>query len=311
MTGPLIIVDWGTSSFRAWLVDSDGTVRDEIPDGHGMRALRRDQFAAYFSERLGRWRQGEAPPPVYLAGMVGAPQGWQTAPQPILPMTPDRLAAQVIAVDGVAGAYIVPGVRRQEGPADIDVMRGEEVQIFGALALAGRRGGVLCLPGTHSKWARVEDGALTTFTTSMTGEVFELMLAHSVLRLTADQGAPFSPAGFDAGLDQAAREGGLLHHLFTTRARGLYGDLGPAVTESYLSGVLIGSEFASMLPLYPEAGSAEVLLVCAPQLRLPYERAFRRRNPSCRWIPARDATIRGVCEIARYHQAAQRSEKLP
>ncbi len=305
MDAPLIIVDWGTTAFRAWLLGADGLVQAEIAEGQGLRALRRDQFAGYFEERLAPWRGDGAKPPVYMAGMVGAPQGWQTAPQPPLPATPERLAAEVVAVDGVPATYIVPGVRRDQGPAGLDVMRGEEVQIFGAMALAGRRDGVVCLPGTHSKWARVEAGCLTDFATSMTGEVYAVLIEHSVLGLTADKDAPFAPAAFDAGLDQARRPGGLLHHLFTTRARALYGGLAAVEAASYLSGVLIGSEVAAMSETHLDA---EVLLVCASHLRAPYERALRGQGRVCLWIPARDATIRGVRDVAARHQAIQGSE---
>lgn len=302
MSGPLIIVDWGTTSFRAWLVDADGTVRDEIADGKGMRALRRDAFAAYCAERLRPWRTTPPLPPVYLAGMVGSPQGWETAPQPPLPVTLADLAAQVMPVSGMDGAYIIPGVRRQDAPDACDVIRGEEVQIFGALAETGRTDAILCLPGTHSKWARVEGGTLTGFTTSMTGEVYEVMLDHSVLGLPAERAAPFATEAFDAGLAQAEQTGGLLHHLFTARARRLYGDLEAADVESYLSGLLVGAELAAMRTLYPDAEGGRVLLVCAPRLRLPYERAFRQAGLSCHWLSARDASLRGIGAVAARHR---------
>ncbi|MCA1939985.1 MAG: 2-dehydro-3-deoxygalactonokinase, partial [Caenispirillum bisanense] len=82
----LIVVDWGTTSFRAWLVDREtGAVRDSLPNGRGMKELSGTSFRDYCAERLAAWRQGDAPPPAYLAGMVGAPTGWAPAPQPALP----------------------------------------------------------------------------------------------------------------------------------------------------------------------------------------------------------------------------------
>ncbi len=301
MTGDrVIIVDWGTTSFRAWLVDTTtGAVLDEIPDGPGMRGLDRDGFAAACDSHVSGWRRGDRPP-IYLCGMVGAPQGWHPAPQPPLPLTANDLAVGIVPVPDLPGAYILPGARRQDEA--VDVMRGEEVQIFGALAETGRADALLCLPGTHSKWARVENGTLIAFTTSMTGEVFEVMTTHSVLGLTATTGADFDAAAFDAGLAQADRPGGLLHHLFTARSRGLYGGLAPDGVESYLSGLLIGSEVRAMRALYPEADRGQILLVCTPRLRLPYERAFREAALSARWVAGRDATIRGVRTIAARHR---------
>lgn len=306
MSAPVVIVDWGTTAFRAWLVEADGRVRDEIADGLGMRALTRDRFAAYCAERLAPWRGGPTPPPVYMAGMVGAPQGWQTAPQPPLPATLDSLAAQVVAVDEAPGVFIVPGVRLETPAGDVDVMRGEEAQIVGALALTGRSDALLCLPGTHSKWARAEGGALVDFATSMTGEVYEVMLKHSVLGLPAQRDAAFSTDAFDAGLAQAEKAGGLLHHLFTTRARGLYAGLAPDQVESYLSGVLIGGEVTAMTGLFADDGG-EILLVCADRLRPVYERALARAGRPCRWIAARDASLRGIRDIALRHQETHRT----
>ena len=178
------------------------------------------------------------------------------------------------------------------------------------MAETGRCDAILCLPGTHSKWARVEGGTLTGFTTSMTGEVFDVMLAQSVLGLTAERNAPFSADAFDAGLVQAGRTGGLLHHLFTTRARGLYGDLTPPDVESYLSGLLIGTEITAMRDLYPDAGSGCVLLVSASRLRIPYERAFHHAGLSCRWLSASETSVRGVYSVAARHRASQTSETL-
>ena len=303
MTDRLIIIDWGTTAFRAWLVAAaDGNVIAEIPDGLGMRALERSQFAAYCRERLRDWLDTASPPPVYMAGMVGAVQGWQQAPQPPLPITRADLAANIVAVDDMPGAFILPGVRRAGPPAEADVIRGEEVQIFGALAELGREDAILCLPGTHSKWARVEADTFTHFSTSMTGEVYEVMLAHSILRLTATPDASFSPSAFETGLDQVQKPEGLLHHLFSARARGLYGDIAPDETASYVSGLLIGAEVAAMKDLYaPQDG--EVLLVSAGRLRVPYETALAHAGLKSLWVPAREATLAGVRAIALSHIA--------
>ncbi|MCW2305984.1 2-dehydro-3-deoxygalactonokinase [Rhodobium gokarnense] len=309
MSGRLIIVDWGTSSFRAWLVDAaSGAVLAEIGDGLGMRALSRNGFAAYCHERLGPWRDGATP--VYMAGMVGAPQGWQQAPQPPLPATPESLARDVVAVADMAGVFIIPGVRvASADPAKADVMRGEEVQIFGALSLVDWDYAVLCLPGTHSKWADVEGGVLTRFSTSMTGEVHEVMLAHSVLGLAADRDAPFAEVAFDAGLSQSVRRGGLLNHLFSARARGIHGDLRAEDVASYLSGLLIGSEIAAMTPLYA-SGAGEILLVSNDRLAVPYGAAFSRAGLAYRHVTAREATLAGVTAIARLHAPELFSEAV-
>ncbi|MCB1755293.1 MAG: 2-dehydro-3-deoxygalactonokinase [Gammaproteobacteria bacterium] len=294
-----IIVDWGTSNFRAWLIDADsGMIRDEISDGAGMASLESREFPDYCRDRLQAWRTGSTPP-IYMSGMVGAAQGWQLAPQLPLPIRLDELAKEVVAANGLDDTWIIPGARLAGDHPD--VMRGEEVQIFGALAIAGRDDALLCLPGTHSKWARVEDRRLNAFTTSMTGEVFELMLSHSILARSAEE-RKSSEAAFEQGLIQAQNDGGLLHQLFTTRARTLYGGLAPADLYSYLSGVLIGSEVKAMQTLYPPDGQ-ELLLICASGLRQPYEHALRLSGYSTRWLDARLASLQGTRAIIARHRS--------
>lgn len=310
MDAKLIVVDWGTTSFRAWLVDAKGDVLDEIPSGTGMRDMPRDAFPGYCGEQLARWRSDANPIPVYMAGMVGAPQGWQTAPQPILPVTLADLAGQVVAAEGLPNAWIVPGARVQKSAAEIDVMRGEEVQIFGALALLGRTGGLLCLPGTHSKWAKVSEGTLTHFTSSMTGEVYEALLGHTILAKTADRAAPFEEAAFRLGLAKAQEPGGLLHLAFSARCRTLYGDLTPELTPSYLSGLLIGSEVRAMRELHPDA--RDLVVVASDALRGPYGIALAAAGFAATVVGAKAASLAGIGAVARNHkpQSSNAREKI-
>ena len=307
MANQVIIVDWGTSNFRAWLVDQqNGKVLDTIADGLGMASLAPAQFPAYCADRLGGWRHGGTPP-VYMAGMVGAARGWAHAPQLPLPLKPTDLAARLMAVPGMQNAWIVPGARVAgdvvQGVVP-DVMRGEEVQIFGAMQLSGRRSGLLCLPGTHSKWARVTADMLVHFTTSMTGEVYTLLMEHSLLGRDATGQRipdPVQGSAFARGLGQSTTPGGLLHQLFTTRALFLEQQLGEVEIAGYLSGVLVGSEVAAMKAVYPPAQDRALLLVCSELLRRPYEYALVQAGYAPRWIAASDASLTGVREIIRLH----------
>ena len=302
MTKKLIIVDWGTTSFRAWLLEVEtGKILSEITEGKGMRALQRNEFADYAKSQLDAWRKDSADViPVYLAGMVGAPQGWQHAPQPPLPMRGEELVQDIVPVADMADTYIIPGVRQAGEPQDADVIRGEEVQIFGALARLGLESGLVCLPGTHSKWCEVQGGVFTRFHTSMTGEVYEVMSKHSILGLMADPEVGFDADGFEKGLGQIESEGGLLNHLFKARARVLYGDLEQSQTASFLSGMLIGSEIKAMRAIY-ETADREILLVCADRLARPYLHAFSLLGLGSRHISSKDATLAGVRALASLH----------
>ncbi|MBB4265521.1 2-dehydro-3-deoxygalactonokinase [Roseospira visakhapatnamensis] len=296
----VIIIDWGTSSFRAWLVARDtGAVLDTLPSGKGLRAMAGQSFPAYARDRLAPWRnEAEGTPPVLMAGMVGAPSGWRKAAQPPLPVGTRDLAAQVVPAEGLAKAWILPGAHVRGADGHVDVMRGEEVQVLGALALLGRSDGLFCLPGTHSKWARAEGGRLVDFATFLTGEMRAVLLGHSILGEPATADAPFDPAAFDQGLAQAATPGGPLHHVFSSRGRFLYGALAPEGVASFLSGVLIGAELDGALARAPDARTAPIALVGGASLQAPYERALTARGLRVEVIPADQATRAGVLAVA-------------
>ncbi len=300
----VIIVDWGTTSFRAWLVECEtGAVLDTVPSGRGLRSMSGQSFPDYARERLAPWRdEATGTPPVLMAGMVGAPSGWRKAGQPPLPVGAEELAARIVPAEGLAGAWILPGVHLRDTEGHVDVMRGEEAQILGAMALLGHTDGLFCLPGTHSKWARANDGCLVDFTTFVTGELRAVLLGHSILGEPATADTPFDPAAFDQGLAQAARPGGPLHHVFSSRGRFLYDALAADDIASFLSGVLIGAELDGALARYPEATTNAVVLVGGETLRAPYERAFTARGLRIAWVPADQATRAGVLAVAAHRR---------
>lgn len=239
---PLIAIDWGTSSLRGARLSDAGQVLASREFPRGILTVPPGQFEAVLHEHFGDWLQ--APDALCLiSGMAGSRQGWQEAPycpcpagfaelnQHLLWLQPGRIA-------------LVPGLSCVGTDAlnTPDVMRGEEVQIFGALQRAGRDSATLVLPGTHSKWVQVQAGRVQGFQTFMTGEVFALMGQHSILGKTMDLAGPFDESAFVQGLDQAPQPGGVLHHLFSVRTLGLFDRLSAAALPSYLSGLLIGEE---------------------------------------------------------------------
>jgi len=232
-------VDWGTSSFRAYLADADGQALETLPDGRGALALQPGEHEAYLIERLAGWPRLS----IYACGMVGAKQGWLEAPYVACPVGVADIGAACVTIATALGEVrIVPGVRAVDPRGAPDVMRGEETQILGALAVGGGDG-IYVLPGTHSKWARVEAGRIVGFETFMTGEVFAVLKTHSVLgrMMAAEQPGE----GFARGVEAAqglARPGDLLHAIFAARTFGLFETLPPDQLGEYLSGLLIGSE---------------------------------------------------------------------
>src|SRR5690606_31171093 len=161
-----IALDWGTSNMRAWAMGADDTVLARASSAKGMGQLRPDEFEPALIETVGDWLIEGRRVPVIACGMVGARQGWIEAAYAQVPTPPIAAAMTPAPANGLRIAvFIVPGVSQAE-PAD--VMRGEETQIAGFTARHGD--GIVCLPGTHSKWAMVENGKITRFRTAMTGE---------------------------------------------------------------------------------------------------------------------------------------------
>jgi 2-dehydro-3-deoxygalactonokinase len=241
----LIGIDWGTTALRAWKIAADGEVLDTRRRDLGILRVAGGDFAAAFAESVGDWHGLGLP--VLMSGMIGSRQGWVEAPYLPCPADPAQLASQLAAVPGHSGVWIVPGLSLLEGERR-DVMRGEETQIAGAV---GGGSAIVVLPGTHSKWVRVEEGRITDFITFMTGELYDVLVKHSILgRLMTDDTA--DEDGFRRGL-MAARDGdgGLSSALFSVRTLGLFGEVPASALGDYLSGLLIGHELREALRRYP------------------------------------------------------------
>jgi len=253
----LIALDWGTTALRAYLLDANGTVLDTRASSAGIMNLPRPAaeggFDTVFDATCGAWLASGAPLPVIAAGMVGSAQGWMEAPYVSTPADPAALVAGIVRVKTLKGitVHIVPGVL-EEGALP-NVMRGEETQIFGALASdamldQGPHGGLIGLPGTHAKWAVVSKGRIERFYTFMTGETFAALRDHTILGRTMRATDQHDLGAFIRGVDTAkdAGDAGLLATIFSTRTLGLTGQLMPEQQADYLSGLLIGHELRGL-----------------------------------------------------------------
>lgn len=239
MTISLIGVDWGTSNLRAWAFDQGGAVSATRKLASGISAVRDGDYAGVLRDLIGPWTDGTVP--ILLGGMIGSRQGWHEAPYLACPAAPSSLAAGALRFDtGLGLGWIVPGVSCADASGGHDVMRGEEVQLLGA----GVRDGIVVLPGTHSKWVSMEDGAIRLFRTFMTGELFAVLRAHSLLGRLMEDG-PGDPEAFDRGVDRALADPALTALLFSVRTEGLFGRIAPHGLADYLSGLLIGAELAA------------------------------------------------------------------
>ncbi|MGI1661905.1 2-dehydro-3-deoxygalactonokinase [Palleronia sp. KMU-117] len=245
----------------------DGTMRAEAASDDGMGRLSRTGFEPALLRLIGPWL-GSARMPVVACGMVGSRQGWVEAPYATVPCRP--LPGALVAApvtDPRIDVRVVPGVRQLD-PAD--VMRGEETQIAGFLATTPGFDGVICLPGTHSKWVQVSAGEIVSFRSFMTGELFELLSTASVLRHTVGEGWD-AEAFVQAVSDAMSRPEAIAARLFSIRAEALLKGLDPSVARARLSGALIGLELAGARPYWL---GQDVALVGAPRLSAIYAAAL-------------------------------------
>jgi 2-dehydro-3-deoxygalactonokinase len=227
--------------------------------------------------------------------MAGSRQGWQEAPYCPCPAGFAELGQHLLWLQPGRIA-LVPGLSCTSADTlnTPDVMRGEEVQIFGALQMAGRDSATLVLPGTHSKWVQVQGSRVTRFQTFMTGEVFALMSQHSILGKTLDLNGVFDESFFLQGIDQSQQPGSVLHHLFAVRTLSLFERLSAAQLPSYLSGLLIGEELRT---LTVNADSGPVILIGSNTLTQRYTLALQNLGITCQSMGA-EATWAGLFALA-------------
>jgi 2-dehydro-3-deoxygalactonokinase len=265
----MIGVDWGTTSFRAFRIARDGTIRDRRTALRGLVNVPDNRFADTLRDEIGPWlAAGEDH--VLLAGMIGSRQGWKEAPYIPCPVGAQDVAAGLVEIEFDWGQVkLVPGLSATDDAGVAEVMRGEETQVFGVMEMMGGSG-LACLPGTHSKWVRVDGGRIVGFTTHMTGEAFGALRGHTILGRMMREG-PADGAPFDAGVKRSGDPGGLLHHIFGARSLVLAGRLAETEAAAYLSGILIGNEVRAAL-----AGRhGEVVhVIGTPELTVLYARAI-------------------------------------
>lgn len=274
-----IAADWGTTHLRVWAMSSSGSVLAAATSDDGMGRLDRDGYGPALDRLTADWPRV----PVIACGMVGSRQGWAEAAYAAVPCPPlaDNLTS--------AGerTHIIPGLK-QTSPAD--VMRGEETQIAGFLALNPKWDGVICLPGTHTKWVHVSADEVVSFQTVMTGDLFAAITGHTVLRHSTGTG--WDDAGFLQGIDDAiSRPERLAARLFSLRAEGLLNALPDAVARARLSGLLIGAELAATKPYWL---GQQIAVIGAGTLAGLYVTALGAQSAPATQVNADRATLAGL-----------------
>jgi 2-dehydro-3-deoxygalactonokinase len=291
-----IALDWGTTSLRAYRLDGNGAVLEQREGGPGILRVEGGAFEAALRDFCGDWLNAFPEATLMASGMIGSKQGWKEVPYCPCPADLPALArhlAHVTLHDGRRLA-IVPGVSFVDAASGVpDVMRGEETQIMGALPATGSH--VAVLPGTHSKWAWVEEGAIVSFASFMTGEVYAALTGHTILGRLMQPDAPPDDAAFARGVGYGLEApAALLSRIFSARTLGLFEQLSATALPSYLSGLLIGSELGAALAMHP--GTRVVCLLGGAALVDRYARACALAGVSTSAGPA-DCATTGMARI--------------
>jgi 2-dehydro-3-deoxygalactonokinase len=287
----LIAINWGTTNLRAYRLDRNGAIIHERSSARGILSVEPGRFAETLYSEIRDWLAlGETQ--ILLAGMVGSRQGWKEIPYVPCPAGIEELSRNLVSVDlDDAKAVIVPGISYSDANGVPEVMRGEECEIIGIIESCGDAKNI-CLPGTHSKWVRIERSKIASFVTYMTGEVYAAMRDHTILSRTMRSGAT-NEESFHQGLRRSRDGGGLLHHLFGVRSLVIAGQMREEEAALYLSGLLIGHEVGTML----EPGS-HVHLVGASALCSLYATAITVFGGTSSFTDE-DAAARGLAAIGR------------
>jgi 2-dehydro-3-deoxygalactonokinase len=290
--GRFIALDWGTSSFRAYLADAAGKVLEEVSGPDGILAVAGGRFEEALERHIGHWDRRLA---VLAAGMITSRQGWIELPYAACPAGAAEIAAALHPHRTTAGRtiFFATGLSYVSADGIPDVMRSEETQVFGSLDTGLQH---FVTPGTHSKWIAVEGERISRFATYMTGEVFAALKAHTILGRLMTEG-PDNDQAFARGVAAAlADPAGFLHRIFSARSLALFGELPAGHIASYLSGQVIGSEVAHAIARNPR--DAEYCILAAPAIGGRYMKALAAAGLKVRYGDP-TAIVKGLALIAR------------
>lgn len=296
-----IVVDWGSSSFRAFLLSSGGEILDRVSSADG--AFQTSDYENVLSRLCGKWLEEQGKLPFLLGGTIGSRNGWLETPYIPCPVSlpdlrnglydvPNNLGLGIRVASGVCGSGIY---------GSFDVMRGEEIQIFGAIRLLDINRATFCLPGTHSKWCETSNGAITSVTSYMTGEMYALIRQHSSIGRLIDA-EQFDEPSFMSGVAAAQENSDLLNLLFSVRAGALLGKLEVNCLASYLSGALIGSELNAATRR--QDSDAPLVVIATQQLTERYCLVFEDIGLSVQVVDGEQAFLQGAQALMQEFELA-------
>lgn len=286
----MIAVDWGTSNFRAFRLQPGGIIGARRSSPRGILYVGKGQFETVLCEEVGDWLD-DGEEQILLCGMIGSRQGWIESDYVPCPVSLSDLVAATLKVPFIrAQVQLVPGILAPGDNGVPEMIRGEETETMGIVDTCGGNG-LVCFPGSHSKWICLKDHKIVNFSTFLTGELFAALRKCTTLGRIMPTVQVHDIEAFQGGVTRSADSGGILHHLFGVRSLVLAGRLEERCAASYLSGLIIGHEVRSAL-----RSSILVHLVGSAPLCSLYARAIELCGGSAS-ISRCDAAARGLAAI--------------
>lgn len=292
----MLVVDWGTTNLRAYLCREDGYITAKIELAQGIKSVAAGLHPAILQQILSELDVA-ADEPVYVCGMAGARGGWIEAPYCETPVSLPALKADLLPLPTPSQGFLVPGVKTLASDGSLDVIRGEEIQVFGALRKLGLKDALICLPGTHSKWVSVKNQQINAFMTFMTGDLFAALNA-TILNCRSEDKF-FEPVFLSGMAESQQTSGGLLHQLFTARTRMLAGDINEEQVSSFVSGLLIGHELNETETFRGEG--EQIVIIGSDNLSLRYQVALEQRSLNAETLSSDIATCAGVAALHQFN----------
>jgi len=287
-----IAFDWGSSNLRVWAFDKRYQILDSLSSSDGMLSLETGDFEPLLSEQISNWIADDVNIPVLCCGMVGAKQGWLEAPYAMVPynLMQETDSVKVICRDNRLDVRILGGLK-QNNPAD--VMRGEETQIRGFLSVFSDFEGIVCLPGTHTKWVHVSAGEVVSFRTFISGELFALMSEYSVLKHSVNSDG-WSDQEFKSAVSESiSNPQKIFSDFFKLRADDLLNKVEKSVLRSKLSGYIIGAELAGAKPYWL---GQNVVILADNNLSKIYKAALEVQGIFAQEVDATKCTLDGLAQ---------------
>jgi len=283
-----IAVDWGTSTFRAYLVQNN-EVSDTIETKDGMKFVKSHLFEQTLLTLIDRWLDNDKITEILASGMVGSKQGWEEAPYQKTPCNLKSLNYITPSLkDNRISLKIFSGVCQINQP---DVMRGEETQIAGFLNENPNFNGSICLPGTHSKWVEIKNNNIIKFKTFMTGELFEIISKNSVL-IHSVKAEKIDKMELLKSVDKILQKPELFSNaLFQLRADDLINSKGPLIYKSRLSGYLLAIELLGSVEFWK---NNDIVLIGNPDLTEMYQFVLNKKAKSIRKFLSSDMVLKGL-----------------